>query len=245
MSLKVLIGCPTWIGKKYCINRYLNGVLNLDYEQKYFMIVDNSSTDEYVKLLREKGIHAIKGQHYDDPAKSVVESRNILRERLLEDNFEYFLSLEQDVVMPRSGLKQLMEQNKRVVSGLYFTIAEVNNKPVMAPMAWVKADKEFAERVKANPSVYKEQYEQLQKHNFDIEKVKRRLTFEEVKEPRLMEVLRIGLGCALIHRDVMEKIKFRHNPHGYDDMTFCQDVLDNKWKLYLDTSVKCRHFVKE
>ncbi|MDP7115832.1 MAG: hypothetical protein QF632_01820 [Candidatus Woesearchaeota archaeon] len=245
MQPKVFIGCPTWIGKKYCINKYLNGITNLDYPEKYFMIADNSKTDEYLDILKEKGINALKGEHYDDPVKSVVESRNMLREQFLEGDCEYFFSLEQDVVAPRDAIIKMIAHNKRVVSGLYFTAGEVNEKPVMMPLAYVGVAKEFIEKIKADPKVYKDQYEELKKYNFDPKEVKRRLTFKETEGETFMPVLRVGLGCVLIHRDVLEKIKFRYNPHGYDDMTFCSDVLAKNWKIFLDTSIKCRHFIGE
>tara|TARA_Y100000310_G_scaffold123352_1_gene122122 strand:+ start:6820 stop:7572 length:753 start_codon:yes stop_codon:yes gene_type:complete len=245
-SPKVLIGCPTFIGKKYCINKYLNGLRDLDYDEKYFTIVDNSKGDEYIKLLEKKGIKALKGPHYpDDPARSVYESRNLLREKFLEGDFEYFLSLEQDVVLPRDGLKTLLENNQRVVSGVYFVLTEVNNKPAMAPMAFVKVDQEWFDKIKKNPKTYKDQYEMLKKHDFDINKVVRRLRLPEVKGENSMEVQRVGLGAMLIHRDVLEKIKFRKNPNGFDDMTFCEDVLKNNWKIMLDTGVKCQHFLEK
>ena len=241
---KVLIGCPTFKGKEYCINKYLNGLVKIDYDQKFFMLVDNSKDDEYIKLLKSKGITAIKGKHYPgNPQKSVYESRNILRDRFLKGDFEYFLSLEQDVVIPFDGLKKLLENNKRVCSGVYYALTETNNKPALVPMAFTNVSKEWMEKVKKDPKTYKDQYAQLKKHGFDPEKVMRRLTFNEVAEKQIMEVKRVGLGCMLIHRDVMEKIEFRDNPNGYDDMTFCSDVLKNKWKIFLDTSVKCQHFI--
>tara|TARA_Y100000310_G_C20497840_1_gene722432 strand:- start:47 stop:799 length:753 start_codon:yes stop_codon:yes gene_type:complete len=242
---KVFIGCPTWIGKKYCINRYLNGIAALDYPEKYFMIVDNTDSDEYINLLKEKGVNALKGPHDKDPKKTVVDSRNILREEFLKTDFEYFLSLEQDVIPPPNAIKTLLANNARVVSGVYFTLVEVNNKAALDPMAFVSVTQEWIDKIKAKPDVYKEQYAELKKNDFDPKKIKRRLTFEEVKEPDVIEVNRVGLGCMLIHREVLEKFKFRYNPTGYDDMTFCSDVLDNKWKILLDTSVKCKHFINK
>ncbi len=244
MVPKVFIGCPTFIGKEYCIKRYLNGIVGLQYPEKYFMIVDNSKTDEYVQKLKKLGIDALKAPHYDDPVKSVMESRNILREKFLETGFDYFFSLEQDVVAPPDALQALIDRGKKVTSGVYFTLVEINGKAVMAPLAYMPADSEWIEKVKSHPEAYKDQYAELQKHNFEQAKLKRRLTFKEVQKPQLMEVFRVGLGCLLIHREVLEKVKFRYNPSGYDDMTFCSDVLQKGYKLYLDTDVKCQHFIK-
>ena len=56
-----------------------------------------------------------------------------------------------------------------------------------------------------------------------------------------------GIGCMLIHRSVLEKLEFRENLEGgFDDVTFCNDVRNKlNLKIYLDTSVKCIHLVKE
>ena len=58
-----------------------------------------------------------------------------------------------------------------------------------------------------------------------------------------LEVRACGLGCVLIHRSVLEKVEFRYNKHtsGFDDVFFCEDVIKAGFKVYADTSIRCRH----
>ena len=46
---------------------------------------------------------------------------------------------------------------------------------------------------------------------------------------------------------ILEKIKFRYNKEdeGFDDMWFCKDLRESGIKLYCDTSLKCKHLIKD
>ena len=74
-------------------------------------------------------------------------------------------------------------------------------------------------------------------------------TAEEVEEPQLSPIRYCGLGCVLIHKDVLQKISFRTDPNSsgkaFDDVSFCNDVLAAGYPLYADTSVKCTHRLSE
>ena len=74
----------------------------------------------------------------------------------------------------------------------------------------------------------------------------RRLNYSETVESRIMEVITCGLGCVLIHKNVLEKVKFRYeeNKKSFDDVWFGIDVRDKGFKLYLDTGLKCKHLIK-
>ena len=74
----------------------------------------------------------------------------------------------------------------------------------------------------------------------------RRLRFSEVPKDELIEVITCGLGCVLIKRDVLENIKFRYEKgkEPWDDLWFCEDARAKGFKVYVDTSAKCKHFVK-
>ena len=59
----------------------------------------------------------------------------------------------------------------------------------------------------------------------------------------LMEVVSAGLGCVLIHRDVLKEIKFRYDKNTFDDRWFFIDLYNKKIKSYADTSLKCKHLI--
>lgn len=74
----------------------------------------------------------------------------------------------------------------------------------------------------------------------------RRLNYSETIEPKIIEVITCGLGCVLIHKDVLEKVRFRYNESkkSFDDVWFGIDARDKGFKLYLDTGIKCKHLIK-
>ena len=74
----------------------------------------------------------------------------------------------------------------------------------------------------------------------------KRLSFNEVPENELIETITCGLGCVLIKRNVLEKVKFRYDKEKspWDDVWFCEDARKEGFKVYLDTGVRCKHYTK-
>ena len=44
---------------------------------------------------------------------------------------------------------------------------------------------------------------------------------------------------------ILEKIEFRHvkNEEPWDDLWFCEDAREKGFKVYVDTSIRCKHYV--
>ena len=55
-----------------------------------------------------------------------------------------------------------------------------------------------------------------------------------------------GLGCILMHKDVLKNIKFRYDPEkeGFDDVFFCEDASKEGFEIFCDTNIKCKHLIK-
>ena len=72
----------------------------------------------------------------------------------------------------------------------------------------------------------------------------RPLNEEELwKKQGLMKVVSAGLGCVLIHRDILKDVKFRYVLNTFDDRWFFIDLYNKKVPVYADTSIKCRHLI--
>jgi len=213
--MKILVGCPTSQHKKYCLNEYLEGIKNLTYENIHLVLVDNSETDEYYEKLKKIGVSVIRGKNFENIKDSVINSRNILRKYCLENDYDYLLSLEQDVVPQKDVIEKLLKHNKKIIGALYFYLGK--DKETLLPMVWIHHEGEFA----------------------------RRLEFHEIPEEELIEVITCGLGCVLIKRDVLEKIEFRHekNQDPWDDLWFAEDAREKGFKVYVDTGARCKHYV--
>ena len=70
---------------------------------------------------------------------------------------------------------------------------------------------------------------------------------KDLNTPQVKEIKASGLSCVFIHRDVLEKVRFRvdHKEKGFDDMFFSMDLRTAGFKLYVDTEVRCDHLRKK
>ena len=93
MQSKVLVGCPTSNYNEYALEEYAEAVKNLTYKNYDFLLVDNSKDDSYLKKLKSFGLPAIKGPWFEGAKQRIIKSRNLLREKALEGNYDYLLSL--------------------------------------------------------------------------------------------------------------------------------------------------------
>lgn len=227
---KVLIGCPITSYKKEAMPHYLKGLKELTYKNKKVVLVDNSPDEEmFNSLKKEKWLEVEKTGQLPIIRDMLVRDRNRLREITLEQGFDYFFSLEQDVVPPSDAIERLMASNKDVCGGLYFNYKEteamlpgnkVVKRRVFAPIAYTWADPGLKEL-----------------------NVTKRLSFEGVFPSRLQRIHLSGVGCMLIERKVLEKVKFRYDKKSsaFDDMYFGMDCQDNGFETWLDSRVICMH----
>jgi GT2 family glycosyltransferase len=222
---KVLIGCPTYSKYEYCVNRYIESVRNLDYNNYDILLVDNSSDDSFYNELKVRGINVEKIEYSEFARDRIVRSRNLLRQRAIEGNYDYLFSLEQDIIVKPHVLSRLLSHHKKIVSAYYtkrmnVTIKYENTgetvKVIMdVPVFYIPAD------------------------NGKI----KRATEQDVLNKGLIQVGNMGLGCILIAREVFTKIKFRYDPAkiAFDDMYFGLDAKILGYKLHLDSDTIVEH----
>ncbi|MDP3916711.1 MAG: hypothetical protein Q8Q42_00295, partial [Nanoarchaeota archaeon] len=168
---------------------------------------------------------AVRIEYTDTARDRLVRSRNVLVDRMIDGKYDYFFSLEVDVIPPKDVIKKLLMHKKPIVSGVYFK-----------PMEYV-----------ANGKVIKKEIVPLA-YKFVSDKTKfvRRMTYEEVKGDDLIEAAFVGLGCVMIKNEVFESgIRFNYDEKKeiFDDNFFCKDAREKGYSIYLDTSVKCFHMV--
>ncbi len=217
MKAKILVGCPTSDHKSYCLKQYAEAVKKLTYKNHSLLIVDNSKSQAYSKKMRSMGLKVLKDEYKENARERIVSSRNIVREEAIK-NYDYLLSLEQDVIPPKDIIERLLKHKKEITTGLYFTYKTEDETKKIIPLLWTLDDKE-----------------------------PRNLTEEEVMQDRVIEVEAAGLGCMLIAKEVLKKIKFRYEKksQAFDDMWFCKDTKEKGYSIVADTSVKCKHLIEK
>ena len=219
---KILVGCPTYEQYGYCLEKYAKFVKNILYPNYDILIVDNSKTDGYAKKIEEMGLPVERIDFLAKARDRIVKSRNVLREKALD--YDYFFSLEQDVIPEPDVLLKLLKTNKKIVSGMYFNPVKLQNGDVVV-----------------KPVIYK----------FHKKEGKwgtcRLLTKDETWSKELMNIAYAGVGCMLIAKEVLEKIKFRYSEKmdATDDRFFCFDARKLDYEIYADPTIKAKHLIEE
>ncbi|MCD4666279.1 glycosyltransferase family 2 protein, partial [archaeon] len=198
---KVLVGCPTSVHKDYCLNNYIEGLNKLTYPNFDILLVDNSDGDSYFKKIKEKNIPIVKLDLKDEILRiKLAKSRNILRKKVLEKKYDYFLSLEQDVVPPKNIIERLLKHNKEIITGVYYNYFFSTYPPGLKPLLWrTSTQKEFEDIKNSDDPIYLPIKEMIRKEKItDPKKIRARFKCEELEEPKLVEIFMSGLGCTLI-----------------------------------------------
>lgn len=226
MYPKILIGCPTYEGKEYCLNQYIQAIKSLTYPNYDILLIDNSKDNDYFEKIKKLNIPVVKDTPVQTSHDSIVQSRNILRKHLLERDYDYFLSLEQDVIPPKNIIEQLLQHNKKVITGVYYTTYLFHGIPKLRPLIWADVSKNS---------------DKMRFMNSEC------IAAKNLPYPLLTKIKMCGLGCILIHRSVLEKINFRvpEDYSTYDDFAFCTDVKKIGEDVWADLTIQCEHIFQK
>jgi GT2 family glycosyltransferase len=215
---KVLVGSPISDHHEYCYDSYKESLNNLSYPNFDILLVDNSKNDEFYNVVK-KDFPCFKLPYFESVKDRLTGSRNILREKVLKEGYDYLFCLDQDVVPPRDIIERLVNSNQKIISGLYMNPFTRGGKTRVCPVAWVYHQDDKSKLVFVREDI--------------------------LSTNKTYPVNLVGTGCILIHRDVLAKLKFRteKDKEGVDDSFFCIDAQASGYKIYLDTSIKCNHLV--
>jgi hypothetical protein len=211
--MKVLVGCPTWQGKEYLLDQYIAHLSAMDGEFD-ILLVDNSPTEEYAALIRAKGVACERISWREHAKERIVASRNVLRERTLEGNYDYLLSVEQDVLVQPETLKQLLSHGKSFVTTIVLTYRIIDGKQIKVPMISVPFE--------GRPGKL------------------RHLAARDLTAP-IIPVAQSHLACTLIGRDILQRFAFRYDDTAFDDACLSEDLRAAGVTLWCDTTLKPAH----
>lgn len=234
---KVLVGCPTYEGKDYCLREYSEAVKNIDYDNYDIVLVDNSEEKQYFEKIKKEGIKAWRLEKKNlSVGEKIAICRNLLRKLAIE-NYDYFLSLEQDVIPPKDIIKKLLSHDKKIVSAVYNMRMDDGKD---WPLLWRFLDKKEADAFAEKNPQLKEKMSEIKKKGL----LCKRMELKELPGNELIKIAACGMGAVLIHKEVLREILFRvgKGKNAYDDMFFCQDAISKGFEIFADTSVECRHF---
>lgn len=112
---KILLACPTYDGKNYCLDYWAEKVKEL---QKItpcdVLLVDNSKDEQYSKKIKKYGFKVIRSKHYKKTIKSIGEAKKKLNQYLIKNDYDFHFSLEQDLFPDKDMLKKLLADFKKI-----------------------------------------------------------------------------------------------------------------------------------
>ena len=233
---KILVGSPINEMYDYCIDKYIKAITSLKYPNYDILLVDNSKNNNFYKKIKLMNIPIIRGKYFNEPRDRIVYCRNILRKKVLDEEYDYFLNLDQDVIPPKDIIERLLQHKKRVITGIYF-----NYKNFTPRRLGLKNGKRYGELF---PTIW----------SFTSKKGVIRNIKEEELTGGLIQIALCGSGCLFVHRSVLEKVEFHYNKENdkpernyyvFDDAFFCKDLTDLQIPIYVDTSIICKHLIKD
>lgn len=97
---KVLVACPTYDGKEYCMEEYLDSIQNLDYSFYDILLVDTSDDIAFYERWKNK-VNII---HIDTigetPYKKIALGMEYIRKYTIENKYDRWMNIEADVIVP-------------------------------------------------------------------------------------------------------------------------------------------------
>ena len=184
----VLVGIVTAETKDYCLKEFVQYVKSLTYPNLDCIVVDNSQNPNYWRKIDGMGLRTI---HYtpkpgDTLRETLTNCSNILRDKFLKGEYDFLFSLESDIFSATNIIQHLMYFKKQVVGISYFL-----------------------------QSTYYSRLIPFETEDFGF------LTISHTSHANLAFCLadgqckptyQIGLGAILIHRSILQRIKFRWDP---------------------------------
>ncbi len=112
---KVLVACPTFDGKEYCTQEWIDRIKSLSYPNYDILLVDNSKTaDFYNKYKHEVPmVHLTFGpEEKNDGMYRVCKSMAEIQRHFMKGQYTHWMNIEADVIPPVDIIEQLMKYGR-------------------------------------------------------------------------------------------------------------------------------------
>lgn len=219
---KILVGAPVYSGKYYITPAWVESVKNLSYSNYDIVVVDNGKYNKkFLEIFLKNKIKVIRSKNFENPIKTVTIARQKIYDYAINRGYDYLLSIEQDILVPKNIIKDLLFHKKLIVGAPY---------PVSAYTNWQRRRIDYIISASKLKKVIGKIY------GVDINEW---YISKEVENKGLLRVKSCSLGCTLISTEVLKKVKARCNPKisRADDSYFFQECYNKYIEVYLDTSL--------
>ena len=223
---KVLVFTPIYADKDYCLDEFIENIQKFTYENREHIVIDNSNDGgKYTEKLKDKleplGIKVYHVERGKNSREALARSQNLARKIFLEGNYTYLMSLESDIFPKPNITDALVLDNLDVVTGLYMIgFREKGTRWPCITVSW------------KNPKTGTYGSRLLKKEEF-----------MDYINKGLKNVFAGGMGCCLMHRDVVEKVPFTYiiGHNGHSDVFWFDDARRAGYPVFVDTDLLCDH----
>lgn len=159
-------------------------------------------------------------------------ARNSIAQMAMDLGTDYVLMVDNDVVLPRDALINLLDDPKDVCLG-YYAHRDTDNvyrgRTCVCKLGW---------------------------YNYPLESEYTAAELDELRDQGSFkqEIHGGGMGCALIRTDVFRRLRYPwydwvnyaddHRGMLSEDLYFCEQCKNNQIRIYTDTRVGCGHMLR-
>lgn len=220
---KVLVFSPTYDGKEYCRKEFVENVRRFTYPNFDFIMIDNTDTDKYYRMLRSQGIKTYRVPRGGNSRIALANAQNFARQKALDEDYDYVLSLESDLFPPPDIIERLMMHSKQVVGALYLIGGTAPGMP-KHPCVFVTAAK--PNMIHGTRLITQEEHDEM------------------VEEGGLHKIHGMGVGCTLISTHILKDYWFwtdNRFENKHSDVYFYMDLWNRKVPVYVDYDTPVEH----
>ncbi|KKM95055.1 hypothetical protein LCGC14_1192050 [marine sediment metagenome] len=221
---KVLIGIGTCENFEYVEEHCLGKIFSQTYKDFDVLLVDNSEDIIHSMHLRSRWGSEAKIMHIDRAAifrDACKEIRQYILDYALYNNYEFLFFVDIDIILEEDTLTKLISHNLDFVT---------------APIGYM---------YQTYSTCFVQDFEEKRSSKVPYLPPLKPITWTMMEyEPYFMEIIAVGLSCALVRCSILPGIKFKvtHQIQAMmEDFFFCSDIRKKGVKLFLDKTIHTIH----
>jgi hypothetical protein len=239
MKPKILVSMPTADSKDYCVDDFIKQIKTLTYSNYDIMVLDNSEDPNHVKKFWDSGIVARHEPFRADfrsaqGREELARHQNIIRDYAIGNNYDYLFMLESDVFCGESIIEQLLihaeEEGAGIVTATYEIMKEEG--PTLCLTATSDLNGVRTELILPRAQGYSIMGQGCK-------------PFSDIIKESGLRLTATGIGCTLIHKEVLKEVPFRVNTNlsktAYSDTYYFTDAAKKGFEIMLHSDIVCEH----